>query len=242
MRVGSTLVSLGLLLGIAGSRVYADATQTLVDEATALYERADLAGALAKLEAAYAKSARADILFGIARIHVERGDCTKGIEVYRKFLESKPGPRSTQIATEKIAECQTILAHSQPDVAEPEPPPRTPSGPIAPRTRTITHAWYTDVVGDVLVVVGLGAVGTSIYFARSAADDVARANEGGTGGVTLADYTALRERADDEKRYAWFAAGVGGALVISGLFKYALSDRTEVVPIAGGGVAVRGRF
>lgn len=228
-----------LIAILCGGVAYADPVQKLVDEATTLYERADLAGALEKLEAAYAKSKRADILFGIGRIHVDRGDCTKAIDVYRRFLESKPGPRSTQIATEKIAECQAILARTAP------PPPTEPAPVAAPRTRTITHAWYTDIAGDLLVIAGLGAAGVSAYFANASSADIERANAGGGGGVSLEDYRQLTDRAADRKRDAWIAAGVGGALVVGGLLKLALTDRTEVVPVAsptGGGVAIGGRF
>lgn len=234
MRTRLTMLSIAILCSVA----HADAVQTLVDEATALYERADLAGALEKLETAYGKSKRADILFGIARIHVDRGDCAKAIDVYREFLESKPGPRSTQIATEKIAECQAILARTAP---APEPTPE----PAAPRTRTVQAPWYTDVVGDVLLVGGLGALGASTYFALGARADIERADQGGAGGVTLADYATLRDRAHDRTRYAWIAGGAGGALVIAALLEYSLRDRTEVVPVvtpSGGGVAIGGRF
>ncbi len=229
------LLSIVFLAGVA----HADPVQDLVDEATTLYERADLAGALEKLEAAYARSQRADILFGIARIHVDRGDCDKAIGVYRRFLESKPGPRSTQIATEKIAECQAILARTAPKPAPAPEPSREP------RTKTIEHAWYTDIVGDVLLVGGLGALGASAYFANGARADTDRANAGGAAGVTLDDYYALRDRATDRRRTAWIAGGIGGALVIGGVLKYALTDRTEVVPVVSstsGGVALGGRF
>lgn len=231
--------TLGLLLLLLCAPAYADPVQDLVDEATTLYEHADLAGALEKLESAYAQSKRADILFGIARIHVDRGDCTKAIDVYRRFLESKPGPRSTQIATERIAECQAILARSAP------PPPRPAPPPPAPAARTIHHAWYTDVVGDVLVVGGIAALGASVYFANGARSDIDRANAGGPAGVTLEDYTSLTDRAGDRRRNAWIAGGVGGALAIGGLLKLALTDRAEVVPVlspTASGVALGGRF
>lgn len=226
-----------ILCGVAR----AEPVQDLVDEATALYERADLAGALEKLEAAYARSKRPDILFGIGRIHVDRGDCTKAIDVYRRFLESKPGPRSTQIATEKIAECQAILGRSTP----PASPPRSNVPASMPRTRTVEHPWYTDVVGDVLLVAGVGALGTSAYFANGARADIDRASAGAPSGISLEEYTRLTDRADNRRRNAWIAASVGGALVLGGVLKLALSDRTEVVPVAsptGGGVALGGRF
>lgn len=227
-----------------------DPIQVLVDEAAKLYEQADLAGALAKLEEAYEESKRPDILFGIGRIHVDRGNCKKAIDVYRVFLESKPkpGPRSTQIATEKIAECQKILG------AEPPAPPKHEEVPpvqeeepdhAEPETRTVRRAWYTDVVGDVLILGGVAGLGAGGWFFLGARSDVDAANTGGAGGVTADQYIELRDRAERRFTYAAIGASIGGALIVGGIVKYVLSDRTEVVPIATettSGVALRGRF
>jgi tetratricopeptide (TPR) repeat protein len=237
-----------VLLALA-TEAAADATDKLVEEAAKLYEQADLAGALAKLEKAYARSKRPDVLFGIARIHVDRGNCAKAIEVYREYLESKPkpGPRSTQIATEKIAECQKVIAATTPAPAEPvepapvaEPEPKAELDRVVP-TKTIERAWYTDVVGDVLVLGGLAGLATGGWFYMGARDDVDAANGGGAGGVTAAEYISLRDRAERRHLYAAIGAGVGGALLVGGILKFSLGDRTEVVP-APGGVALRGSF
>lgn len=247
------LVGIPLITCVLASAALADSTQALVDEAAKLYEQADLAGALAKLEKAYERSKRADILFGIARIHVDRGNCAKAIEAYRSFLESrpKPGPRSTQIATEKIAECQRILATSEPSEPEPEPEPDPEPRvePVeTPMTRVVRRPWYTDVVGDALVLGGVAGVAVGAYFFVGARSDVDEANRGGAGGVTAEEYLTLRDRAKDRHTYATIAASVGGVLVLGGILKYALGDRTEVVPVhtvgggTSGGLAIRGRF
>jgi hypothetical protein len=189
----------------------------------------------------------------MARIHVDRGNCTKAIEMYRLFLESKPkpGPRSTQIATEKIAECQKVIASAEP--AKPEPPPQAEPEPepeprpvvVAPVARTVERAWYTDVVGDLLVVGGVVGIGVGAYFFTAARDDVDQANAGGPGGVTAEQYVSLRDRAERRHTYAAISGGIGGALLVGGIIKYAIGDRTEVVPMtsaSAGGVAIRGRF
>jgi hypothetical protein len=51
----------------------------------------------------------------------------------------------------------------------------------------------------------------------------------------------LRDRAERRHLYAAIGAGVGGVLIVSGILKFAISDRTEVVPISGG-IALRGDF
>jgi hypothetical protein len=255
MRGAVAVVVVGALAGSA----HADSTQKLVDEATKLYETADLAGALAKFEQAYAQSKRSDILFSMARIHVDRGNCPKAIEMYRLFLESKPkpGPRSTQIATEKIAECQKIIASAEPAKSEPPPVPAPAPEPApapapvpspvvaAPATRTVERPWYTDVVGDLLVVGGVVGIGVGAYFFSAARDDVEQANAGGPGGVSADEYVSLRDRAERRHTYAAISGGIGGALLVGGIIKYAIGDRTEVVPMtsaSAGGVAIRGRF
>jgi hypothetical protein len=254
-RVASMIVRSLLVVGLLVATAHADATQKLVDDAAKLYERADLSGALDKLEQAYARSKRPDILFGIARIHVDRGNCSKAIEVYRTFLESspKPGPRSTQVATERIAECQKILGMAEPTPdPKPEPKAEPKAEPIAtprratprrdvPAVRVVHRPWYSDVLGDVLVLGGVAGLGAGAWFYTRARADVDAANGGGAGGVTAAEYIVLRDRAERRHTYAAFAAGAGGALLVGGILKYALSTRTEVVPVTSG-VAIRGRF
>jgi hypothetical protein len=234
-----------------------DPVQAHVDRAMALYEAADLAGAMQELTAAYAMSPRADLLWAMGRIHVERGECAEAIDAYRRFLASDPGPSSTEIATEAIATCQRVLAASgvaPPADAAPEPGPSPPPepGPVAasppPAPRTRVKPWYTDTLGDTLV--GAGALGGAgaVVLMLSARRDLARADEGAAGGVPLAEHTRLTDRADIKQRWAAVAGGVGAALVVGGVVRFLTGDRREVVVVTAAGsdrgvaLTVHGRF
>jgi hypothetical protein len=242
-----------ILVAVAALPARADdaSVQPLVDEARALYERADLAGALAKFEEAYAKDPRPDIAFAMARIHFDRGDCKKALPLYTKFLESKPGPKSTQLATQKIAECQRLITTLDPDggsgdkppvdggADEPTPPVTDeppvaidPDPPVEPTYQRVRQPWYTDILGDVLVVGGLVAGGVGTYFWRAALADADDAN---ADGVTLEEYRSLHDRAEERQTYALVAGGSAVALVVAGVLRYALADRyenVEVTPLA----------
>lgn len=244
-------------------------SEKLVADAMTRYEAADLGGALDLLAQAYALDPRPDILFAKGRIHVERGECVEAIDAYRRFLTSKPGPNSTDIATRAIAECQRILAASGKPVAVPPPDGDgdggdgddgdavgkdvTPAGPVdlgppSPTTRTRVRPWYTDTLGDGLVLGGAAAGVTAGLLYRSARSDVSRADEGGPGGVSLEEHDRLTERAETKQLWAGVAGAAGAALIIGGVVRYVTGDRTETITIApaagagGGSVTLGWRF
>jgi hypothetical protein len=223
-----------------------DSAQSHVDAAMALYAAADLAGALDELTKALALDPRPDILFGIARIHMERGDCVNAMRAYRTYLESRPGPNSTQVATEAIESCQKILSAmgdqtiaTEPDAgargrdndlsattsSEPAPAP-------APTQRRVNRGWYRDRLGGALVAgATLGFAGGGFLW-MSARSDVDRANQRGTDGVTLAEARDLEDAAARKQRWALVAGGTGAALLVGGVLRYALADHTDTVEVA----------
>ena len=233
-----------------------DPAQDKVDKAMAFYEAEDLARALEELEAAYALSPRPDILFAMAKIHDERGDCAKAITTYRKFLETKPGPNSTRIATDVIAKCQKVLAASgEPVPAEPvDTRPPQPVDPVdtgapaepepTPEAATRTRPWYTDTLGDGLVAAGTAGLILGGVFYLSARTDVSKANQGGAGGITLDEHAELTDSADKKQLWAGIAAGAGAALIIGGVVRYLTGDRSERITVeaTGAGAAVGWRF
>jgi hypothetical protein len=220
----------------------ADDAQKHVDTAMALYAAADLAGALDELTRAHAIAPRPDILFGIARIHMERGDCVNAMRAYRTYLESRPGPNSTQVATEAIQSCQKILSAmgEEPITGEPDPgardlaatPDVSPAAPAGPRRERVNHGWYRDRIGGALVagaVVGFAGSGVLYLSART---DVSRANQRGAGGVTLDEARDLEASADRKRQWAMIAGGAGAALLAGGALRYALADHSDTVEVA----------
>lgn len=221
-----------------------DAAQSHVDAAMALYAAADLAGALDELTKALALDPRPDILFGIARIHMERGDCVNAMRAYRTYLESRPGPNSTQVATEAIESCQKILSAmgDQPIATEPDGDARgrdnvsasmsSSALSSAPTQRRVHHGWYRDPLGGALVAGAvLGFAGGGVLW-MSARSDIDRANQRGTDGVTLAAARALEDAASRKQRWALVAGGAGTALLIGGVLRYALADHTDTIEVA----------
>ncbi len=233
-----------------------DPAQAGVDRAMAYYEAADLTRAMEELTAAYALSPRPDILWAMARIHVERGECREAIDAYQRFLESDPGPNSTQIATDAIATCERSLAASATarPPQDPAPVARRPATdaptPVDPGPAPRPHGapWYTDRVGDALVGAGaLGGVAAGLLF-RAALRDNRRADEGSPGGATLTEFTRLGERAEQRRLWAGLAGAASAALVIGGIVRFTSRDRPDPLVVGatgdadGGSVTLGGRF
>ena len=230
------------------ARASADAHRAAGD---AHYEAGNLAAAMAAYQAAYKLDPRGEFLFSMARIESDRGDCAASIALYRRFLAGGPGPNSTRAAEEAIATCEQKLAASgagatadpeppAPTTPEPSRPPPEPQPVPLPATRSVTRPFYTDVVGDLLVGAGVAGLATGGAFYLLARRDVAEAERGGAGGVSLPEYEALADRADRRQRYAAIAGGVGAALIAGGIVRYLTSDRTETVrvsPAVGAGGA-----
>jgi hypothetical protein len=244
-----------IIVLIAGTAVAdqpdVDAAQPHVDAAMKHYEAEDLARALEELTRAYALVPRPDILFAMAKIHDERGDCGKAIVAYRTFLETRPGPNSTRIATDAIATCQKVLAASgEPVPAEPVParvpePRAAPAPePLAPVTETRARAWYTDPLGDALVATGAGGLILGGVLYLSARTDIAKADQGGAGGVTLEQHTELADSADQKQLWAGVAAGAGTALIVAGVVRFMTGAHTETITVAPatGGATVEARW
>ncbi|HUQ06041.1 MAG TPA: hypothetical protein VM261_26240 [Kofleriaceae bacterium] len=220
----------------------ADEAQTRVDAAMALYAAADLAGALDELTKAHAIAPRPDILFGIARIHMERGDCVNAMRAYRTYLESRPGPSSTQVATDAIQSCQKILSAmgDQPIATEPDTGARDrtataatepPAAATPPRRERVNRGWYRDRIGGALVAgATVGFAGGGVLW-LSARTDVSRANRRGADGVTLDEARDLEASADRKQRWAMIAGGVGGALLVGGVLRYTLADHTDTLEV-----------
>lgn len=151
-------------------------------------------------------------------------------------------PARTTIEAASPSVASSELATAPPD-AEPvpsSPPPAKPDTDVAPAVTTgTTHSpWYTDVLGDALVLGGLGAtVGSIVMFrgAQSALDAAESAQ-------TLDEYRDRRDEAERKQLYTVVLAGAGVALVTAGVLRYALRDsRREtpglaIVPSDGGGL------
>jgi tetratricopeptide (TPR) repeat protein len=224
-----------------------------------------------ELEAAYALAPRSDLLYAIGQVHAKLGRCRDAETYFRRYAATQHDPRVARVVDQAIAACQPATAPAPaidsplPASAPPPAPPATdspapaspapipsptsrPASPFAaPRSAPAAVApppprrWYQDKLGDGLVLGGMvaGAVGLIEY--RSARSDLDAA-EDRTRTTTLARYHALVDGAHDRRTAAILLFGGSGALIASGVLRYALhADGAEVggvsvAPLRGGGV------
>jgi tetratricopeptide (TPR) repeat protein len=220
-----------VILMLMGGVANAQSVDEHVKAAEAFFKVGNFEGALAEFRAAYEIDPRADFLFAMAAIEEQRGGCRAAIELYEEFLATKPPEEDVAAAESSIAVCKEKLGIREEVVEEeekkiePEPVPEPEPEPEPEPVRR-KKAFYTDVLGDVLVgggAVGLG-VGGGFFFA--AMSDRAEAEEPGT----TARYERLWDRAQERRMIALYATGAGAALVIGGIVRWMTVDRWEVVP------------
>lgn len=130
-----------------------------------------------------------------------------------------------------------------------EPPPAPPPAAAAPArsepppavvmtTRSTHSPWYRDVLGDALVVTGVGATVASVFLYRAAQSDLDNAEAA----TTLAGYNDYRSNAESKQLYTYVLAGGGIALVTAGVLRFALRDNQRetrsvaIVPSGDGGL------
>jgi hypothetical protein len=211
----------------------------LVAQAAAHFEAGRLAASLDAFRRAHALVRDPKLLFAMAKLEVELGDCASAIEHLRQFLALDPGPRATEAARKESAACgaESTSAPAAPSAPVAAPPdPSSPPEPLAAAPRrepAILHAaaparspWFRDTAGNVLV----GAGGVSLlaggaFWALSWHGANASAS-------TEAENTRLADRASDFRLAAIISGGVGAALVVGGILRYATRDAGAPVDVA----------
>jgi tetratricopeptide (TPR) repeat protein len=159
-----------------------------------------------------------------ARAQVERfgGDCATAVQLYRAFLAEDPPQEDRALAERHIETCGGERVR---EAAPPEPAPTPvidsvpkpdPVEPVGGDVRPVR--WVADVTGGVLVgtgivglAVGLGFYGRALQLDR-AADDAA----------TQDAFARDVQRAITFNRVGLVTLGVGSALVVAGVVRYAV--------------------
>jgi len=127
---------------------------------------------------------------------------------------------------------------------EPAPPPapvakEPAAAPLVQEPVVVHHRshWYSDVLGDALVIAGVGAgVGGAILYSSAVSDlDAAEKSS------SLMGYQDLVDSAHQKRTYTIILGGGGLALVAAGILRYATRDTGEshavaIVPTSGGGL------
>jgi len=245
----------GLILALllASSTALADAKKDAkvhLDKAAALHKAGKYEEARKELEIAYTLDPQPALLYAIGQVHVMQGQCPQAITFYQRFLDSNPGEAQAAKAREAIETCKKLQApEHKPDEQKPDEQKPVEQKPIViekPVTVvTTTRPWYTDVVGDVLVVAGIGAGVASLIFYRGAISDRDEADRV----MSYDTYDDLLAKANTKQTYSIVFAASAGVLITGGIVSYVVRDRSvetrkvAVVPTHDGGMVTwSGRF
>jgi tetratricopeptide (TPR) repeat protein len=248
-------------IAMAPARAFADAkadAKEHIEKASAAHEAGKLDAALTELNIAYTLDPQPELLYAIAQVHVQLGHCPMAITFYKRFLATRPSDEAVAVVKEAIHTCETAPPPAIETKPEPEPepkpepkpepvapPPPEPAKPIpAPAVVVDQPPFYTDVIGDAFVGVGLvsGIIGMIEYAsARSALDDAEHA-------PTYAASQSLVNTAHTRRNVS-IGLGVGGLVLIgTGVAHYVLhrpdtGSGVAVAPGHGGGIVTwNGRF
>jgi len=243
------VAALALLPRAASADPKAEAKQH-VDKAMKLHGEGKLAETLDELKTAYALDPQPELLYAMGQIHVGLGQCAQAITYYERYLATKPEPGTANAAKEAIEACKTNPPRvtdnksPEPEPVKPDAPPiETPLAPTRePAPVTAGAAWYTDILGDALV--GLGIVGGvfSVVEYRAATSDRSSADRA----ANYQQYSDLVDSAKSKQTIAIVAGAAGTALVVGGALHFVMADhstKVAVTPAPGGGmVSIAGRF
>jgi len=237
MTIFAPLITLfvSTLLASASVQPLADPeAQELFDRGLSRYSAEEYADASADFRAAYALDPSPEVLYAWAQSERMLGRCSRSSKLYARFLKSDPSEQQAEAARQGIERCEEQADTAPDDLAddigeegpvegpvEDEPaeedalePEAEPEPKASPRARP-------DGLGIGLVSVGV-ALGASGGGLLAVSERNAR---------RLEDATSYGEYADgvDEVRIFRITgsalAGVGGALLISGIVKLALHRR-----------------
>jgi tetratricopeptide (TPR) repeat protein len=232
---------------IASADSKAEAKQH-VEKAMKLHEEGKLAETLDELKTAYALDPQPDLLYAMGQIHVGLGQCTQAITYYERYLATKPDPGTANAAKEAIDACKKNPPRvvddkpPAPESIKPEPKPEPAMPPPVRETATESAAWYTDIIGDALVALGIvGGVFSAVEY-HAATTDRSNADKA----ATYQAYSDLVDSAKSKQTLAIVAGGAGAALVVGGALHFVIADhstKVAVTPAPGGGMlSIAGRF
>jgi tetratricopeptide (TPR) repeat protein len=236
---------LALVLALApGGLLKNPEADRLLGEAQAAFEAEDFAKASKLLEEAYLIEPNAQLLYPWAQAERSLGNCETAITLYERFLESKPAKQFADAAQGNIDRCREQVESDEGAMilddetatdeesgedllggteAEPEPEPE-PEPVTAPQKRDAPKkpkAWFRDPVGGVLVGLGLGGVG-----AGAALMGLASSRAKSIGNVELnTEYEDTKAGAAKLNTGGLVAVSIGGALLVSGIVRWAVVAR-----------------
>ncbi len=207
-------------------------------EASAAFEAERWDEASALYAALYAETHDPVLLYAQAQAERFAGRCEKALPLYRRLLDDDVAADASTVeaANANIATCEAQLPAPAPAPA-PTPVPTDMPPPPAP-----ARPWHRDPAGGVLVGLGLGAIvgGSVLLGVASVTADRARDE------ADDADYGDGLERARAEVIGGSVVLGIGGALLVSGIVRWAVlakqQRRRAAITFGPRGFALVGRF
>jgi hypothetical protein len=208
------------------------------------YAAGDLHGALEAMRESHRLSNRTELLYNIARIEEEAGDCPASLADYNRYLQLVPNGRYREAAT---GASQKLGERCPEQTAPPEPAPSGAPATLEPPTTRATlepneqanprklaaQPWTPpSAAGWGAIALGAAAGAGAIYFTLAAADAHDRfqsrvdAYKPGSGPL---DFSLQHEQHRDQ-RWAAVLAATGGALVAGGVVVLLLAPRATTPP------------
>jgi len=228
--------------------------QALVAEAQAAFDASDFDTSAAKLERAFGLEPIPTLLYPWAQAERARGNCTRAIELYQRFLDSGPPQRTAEYARQNIERCRQP---DEPEVTPEAAPAEVPPSPVVvttdpvPQVRDVEpdpparRAWMRDPAGASLFGGGLAVLTVGAVLLGVASGQAGRIDDE----PRYDDYLEERSRVTAMRNAGLVLASVGGACVVAGIARYTWvwrKDRRAVASLwidpVRGSVGWSGRF
>ena len=244
--------------GVARAQSAPDATPPSHEKrAQVAYALQDWPTAIREFEAAFQGEQRPDFLWGIAQAQRLSGDCKAAINTYKSYRRTEISAEQSAAADSRIHACEEEL-EKQAALAAPAPPPaQTPTSvPAASATSTTRAAaaapappqpdahrpFYSDALGDVLVLTGVAAAGVGTYFLISGNATMNDAKK-----ATYGDYDSDTHHASQKQLVGVATLAGGGLLAACGVVRFlTLGDASNgpgtALTLSPTGIDLRGRF
>ncbi|MCH9682218.1 MAG: hypothetical protein K0V04_12340 [Deltaproteobacteria bacterium] len=223
------------------------------------FDEQDYAAAIPELKAAYAVEPNPMLLYAWAQAERLAGSCSRAVELYRRFLATGPGDEQRRLTEANLVDCEaevpaattipgdesTELEPARDDAAE-----DADDASDGVEEQSSDRHWIADPVGGVLTGAGLVVViagGAMMGVARQRGDLALQEPIEG-------DYLDQRDSAIQLNTAGIVTLGIGSALVLGGVIRYAVKaakgrSRAEpretawVTPVfTGTGLGLGGRF
>ncbi len=224
-------------------------------DGTAAFDRGDYAAASRAFAAGYDNEKWNGFLFAWAQAERKAGNCEKAVQLYSRFIATRPGEGAVEHALGWIKECGGTYVEQPPEPVVVKPDEETQRREREDKERLESQRREQDdqrarerlpapgFQHKLAIGLGAGALiagGVATWALVRSNQDFDRADTVGT----YKDVARFRDRGEDRLLLGRIAVGVGLGLATATVLRVVLQDRTpatEVVPTSNG-VALRRAF